>query len=425
MSYRKHRRRHASDAEDIANVQIAELNIPVLIGSVIAGAALWFLCRFLYRLWADALPQTLVMGIVFTLLGLGVCVVVCLISRIGGTYQGNLFGRSDRSLPILAGGLAALFLLAALFQWLYSLDFKDRSADPTSYIFVIDDSGSMSGNDPADSRFDAIRTVMESMPADFPFMVYRFTDRAELMRDMAPLTAGDDFSFGESNGGTDIKAALQTVLFDLQSGLWDGGDNPRVLLLSDGQSNGTLRTLLKDYVAEGISVSTIGFGSPNDRLMQRIATRTGGVYIYVDDISLLPDAMRTASAAHVDRTLVSARSGMPGGVLYGILRIVFDFLLCFGIGLLAMTAYGRSDSMEITAFFAAVTALLGALLMELGTDLGLSEGLMWCFLWVLTAATVGTITRIRWGSGSGFSSAGHSVSFGEDSLSNTASRSCF
>lgn len=43
-----------------------------------------------------------------------------------------------------------------LLEYLYELNPKQKIIEPTSYIFVIDESGSMSGNDPEGLRYDAV-----------------------------------------------------------------------------------------------------------------------------------------------------------------------------------------------------------------------------------------------------------------------------
>ena len=369
------------------------LNIPILVSSVIAGAVLWFVCYLLYKGLLTHIPRALLIGILFAVLTVGICLTIFIISNMGGDYKGDIFGGGSETILILIGGTLLLFGLAILFQWIYGMNFSHQVDEPTSYIFVIDDSGSMEGNDPNYTRYSSILSVMDGMPEDFPYMVYGFTTDAYILRDMKPRQNGESFA-GESDGGTDIKAALDRVLQDYKNGVWDGGNNPKVLLLSDGESYGLMRRLLNDYAREGISISTVGFGSVNSRLMQRIANRTGGIYIYVDDISSLSDAIKTASSSYAKRDLVSARAGRNLGFVYGLLRVLFLTILGVGVGFLGMVAYGRSDSMGITFVSAAITSFLGALIMEIGTSLGASEVIMWALLWVLIASCVGTFKKM-------------------------------
>ena len=53
-----------------------------------------------------------------------------------------------------------------------------------------------------------------------------------------------------------------------------------------------------------------------------------------------------------------------------------------------MIAYGYMNTAMLLLIAAAGTSLLGALLMELGTGLGASAGLMWLLLWILYSATL-------------------------------------
>lgn len=369
------------------------LNMPVLLSSIAVGAVLWVVCYLLYKGFLDHMARVLLIGILFALLCIGVCLTVFVVSNMGGDFKGDVMGNEKATILMLAGGTFLIFGLGVLFQWIYGMNFSNEVNTPTSYIFVIDDSGSMEGNDPENLRFGSILTMMEKMPEDFPYMVYSFTSNAYILRDMSPLRTGDSFT-GESDGGTDIKAALERVLQDYENGVWDGGGNPKVLLLSDGESFGFIRSLLNDYAREGISVSTVGFGSVNDRLMQRIANRTGGVYIYVDEISSLSEAIETASASYAKRDLLSSRTDRNLGFVYGLLRVVFLTILGLGIGFLGMVAYGRSDSMGITFVSSGITSFLGSLIMEVGTSIGGSEIIMWMMLWILISSCVGTFKKM-------------------------------
>lgn len=369
------------------------LNIPVILGSVVAGAVLWFICYLLYKGLLNHMPRALLIGTLFAILSVGICLTVFVISNMGGDFKGDILGNEKATILMLAGGTFLIFGLGVLFQWIYGMNFSNEVNTPTSYIFVIDDSGSMEGNDPENSRFGSILTVMEKMPEDFPYMVYSFTSDAYILRDMSPLRVGESFA-GESDGGTDITAALERILRDYENRVWDGGRNPKVLLLSDGESFGFIRLLLNDYAREGISVSTVGFGSVNDRLMQRIANRTGGVYIYVDEISALSEAIEIASASYAKRDLLSSRSDRNLGFVYGLLRVVFLTILGLGIGFLGMVSYGRSDSMGITFVSAGITSFLGSLIMEVGTSIGGPEIIMWMMLWILISSCVGTVKKM-------------------------------
>ena len=359
----------------------------MLIITVVVGFVLWALCRILYNTLLMTVPRVLLIAIIFCIFSLIMTLVVFVASHMDSTYMGDLFSGDGETYLFLAVGVVIIFALAALFQWIYGLNFSQTNATPTSYVFVIDDSGSMEGNDPGSTRYSAIRRVMDDTPEGFPYMVYNFTTDCYIIRDMGPVTSNDSFS-GESNGGTDIQGALATVLGDHDSGLWDGGDNPKVLLLSDGESMGFIRKTLNRYAKEGIAVSTVGFGSVNDRLMQKIANRTGGVYIYVDDIDTLSQAIETATSSYAARDLVSSRAVTKLSFLYGLMRVIFLTILGAAIGLLSMIAYGRNDSTELTLISSVATAFVGALVMEIGTSLGLSDVVMWAILWVLIATLV-------------------------------------
>lgn len=372
---------------------IDTINVKMIIVSAIIGIILWLLCALIYNALDTSVPRALLIGIIFGILSLGVSIVVYITSTLGGTYSDDILGGSTAiTLLALVVGSAVIFGVAIFFQWLYGLNFSQAVSMPTSYIFVIDDSGSMSVNDPTDLRYSSILEVMDDMPRNFPYMVYNFTTSAYVVRDMGPRTDDDSFG-GRSDGNTDIKGTLTEVMEDYKAGKWDGGDNPKVLLLSDGESAGSYTRILNEYEKNGIAISTVGFGEANDQLMEQIASRTGGVYINVDDISTLAQAIQQATGSSATRDLVSARAGVRLGALYGFLRVLFLAILGFGIGFLALIAYGRNDSTELTMLSSGITALVGALVMEIGTAVGAPATIMWALLWVLIALLICSYKR--------------------------------
>ena len=217
--------------------------------------------------------------------------------------------------------------LGALFQWIYGLHINPNSSEPTSYVFVIDDSGSMEENDPGQLRYDAIGEVLEKKPSDFPYMVYGFANDVILLREMQPVSNGTAGLIGNSNGGTSIKGALDQVISDYQNGVWDGGRSPKVILLTDGYATdlgwfSSISGTLKQYARNRISISTIGLGDVDVGLLERIAAATGGVFIDISDASSLADAMENAATQYAIDDLLTTRYPGRMDILFGFLRIL-------------------------------------------------------------------------------------------------------
>ncbi len=370
----------------------------ILVVSALMGAAVWFVCEGLYDALVDSLARPVLMGLLFGLLALAAAGGVFAVSLLRGTFEQDVVtgGSALAAGGILMGLVLLVAVLAALFQWLYSLRLSGEAAKPTSYIFLLDDSGSMLDNDPHQRRFSAIGQVLEGQEEEIPYMVYGFAENVSLLREMGPLQAGEDPGVltGNSDGGTAMGTVLAQVLADYEAGLWDGGASPKVILLSDGiptdfQSFSDISELLKEYVQQGVSISTVGLDGVDGEMMERIASRTGGVFVDIQDAARLGEAMLSAASRYAEEDLVTAR--YTGGILPGVLRVLFLTLLGLGIGLAAAVAYGQTESLNLILSTSAAKALAGALLLELCTA-RLGNRVFWWLLWVLAAATVCTRT---------------------------------
>lgn len=376
-----------------------QFNAPMLAFSIVLGVVAWFACAALYNALVDTVSGTLLMGLVFGILALVMAVGVFLISSLSGTFEKNVItgGSAGSVLGILIIAVLLVGALGALFQWIYSLRFRIASAQPSSYVFLIDNSGSMEENDPRQLRYDAIEEVLKGQDADFPYMVYGFADGVELMRDMQPANRETGELEGVSSGGTAIYHVLSRVIDDYEEGRWDGGRMPKVVMLTDGfptdfEFFSQLEPVLRQYTRRGITVSTVGLGDADVALMEGIADSTGGVFVDVSDASMLAQAMASAISRHTSDDLVTTRHNSGSlGLLFGLLRVLFITVLGTAIGLIAGAAYGQTESMSIILVSSVVKSLIGALLLEVCTSLlGLPDRILWFILWVLIAALLCT-----------------------------------
>lgn len=374
-------------------------NIILIPITVVTGIILWIVERAIYSVLLDLIPRAALIGIMFGVMTLGLSLVVFCYSISAGIFNENIMKGSSGSVSvivILLAGIIIMFGAGNLFQWLYSLNPNDENIAPTSYIFVIDDSGSMKDNDSSGERFKVIREVLNDMPDDFPYMVYSFSNDAAIVKKMGPISDGIPQLDGNYSGGTEIKLTLTKIMTDMENGVWDGGETPKVILLTDGYATDiswftNISKILKQYAAKHVSVSTVGLGHVDTNLMNKIAKSTGGVFIDVSDAAALSEAMNTAAREYADRDLLSTRYISSLNVLYGFLRILFLSLLGSGLGFLVAVAYGFRDSTSLIILSSIVKSVLGAAIMELGTSvLGFSDKFMWLVLWILLSITLAT-----------------------------------
>lgn len=384
----------------------ARINKPVALISALAGGGIWFLCSYLYSLYKLKIPGVLLVPILFTLLFAVVFLSVWVGSVITGSFDrsSHLYSGWQSMLRYLVIGLMVIFLLTMLLEYVYELNPKQKIIEPTSYIFVIDESGSMSGNDPKGLRYDAIREIMDDPENTLPYMVYAFSSEPRILRDMGTISQNEPVIPVTCDGGTAIRETTLRMLQDYKEQKWDGGDNPKIIFLTDGYAtdldNGFLwlkgnvpefNAALDEYSNLGINISTVGLGSVDKELMRKMAETTGGIFIRVDQANDLSMAMKTAATSYSERNLLSARYMKSMNKLFGFLRILFLSLIGTLIGALFALAYMDIASMPIIIINSTVGAVIGSVLLETGVQNGIYQSFLWLLFWILLAVTTGYI----------------------------------
>lgn len=322
----------------------------MLIGSILAGLVFAVIGEVLYQALKGILPRVAMAEIYFVGLFLFLGLAIWLIGKTvySRTYKGVLMNRW----AIL---LVAMLALTAVFELLYEIEIGKKD---DAYIFVIDCSGSMcgnfteantgnyieEGNDSEGLRFKAIDNMLADKPDDFQYAVYLFGSEVVCAREMGPKSDGEDYPRDSNMGGTAIKLTLETLMQDIKNKNTDLSKlNARVIFLSDGVSTDNVSAgsdiykeilpVLEEYAAEGISIGTVGFIGADENLMTLIADETGGVFVNVDNVNDLEDAMFEAGDLGDARHLLGYRNSENLNLLYAIMRILFIIGLGVVIGL--------------------------------------------------------------------------------------------
>lgn len=345
-----------------------------LILSILAGVMWLFVGNFLVNILLGNLWTPLVIAIYFGGLALVLILVTWLCTRLKGLCMPPKSAYPSAFLVV-----AGIFLAAGLFQIIYSITLTPHVKDNSSYIFLIDDSGSI--YDPNELRESAVKQVMASCDSDFPYAVYGFTDTCWQISNMqaAEKAVSTNLSFKES-GTTDIVYAISAIVDEVKSGKIDAGDAPRILLITDGAAGKIgLRKTLRAAAEENISICTIGMPGAVDSMLQKIADLSGGVHIGIDNIDQLPAAVQGAAVSSSDyvRTLISLREPTRLDWIYSVLRIIF--LLCLGAGYIWIKSLllRTNDSDADVLIPNLVFVLVGALCIEVGMNiLFLPENIM-------------------------------------------------
>lgn len=384
----------------------SHINKTVALMSVFAGVLSWFGCHYIYTTYSDKLSESVMIGSLCAVLFAAVFLTVLLGSMITGSFnkESELFVDFGHMAAYFICSLIGIFVLVMGLEFIYECNPNIKSIEPTSYIFVIDESGSMSGNDPGGLRYEAIPEIMKATEKGFLYMVYTFSDDTQIIRDMAPLDAEYEPIPVNSDGGTAICGTIIRILQDYKNGVWDGGSNPKVVFLTDGSatdlSNGFLwfrgnmpefNAAIEEYYDLDINISTVGLGSVDREIMTKMAETTGGVFVNIQNASDLASAMKNAASFYSDRNLLSIRYMKRWDTLYGFLRILFLTIIGTVIGSLMLLAYMEDSSIPIIIVSSIICSLIGSVLFEIGLKIGVYQSLLWIVLWALFSLTPGHI----------------------------------
>ena len=185
-------------------------------------------------------------------------------------------------------------------HWLLRVGLQGRAVEAeerkdATLIFVIDVSGSMA----RENRLGLVKRslgllVNELRPADRVGIVV-YGSRGQVL--LEPISGGNKDAImesidalqpgGSTNAAEGLLLAYEMAIDEVQS-----DRITRLILLSDGVANvgrtgpESILDLVKDFVAEGVTLSTVGvgMGNYNDILMEQLANDGDGNYSYVDTL---------------------------------------------------------------------------------------------------------------------------------------------
>lgn len=148
-------------------------------------------------------------------------------------------------------------------------------------VYLIDESGSMTSNDPSYIRKEVTKTLTDNIGTADKAAVVAFDDYARVITDFTSDkdVIKDAIDTVGAYGGTDMYEGLEVAL-----GLFDATTTATryIVLLTDGQSYGYY-----DYATaaaeKGVVIHTVGLGyGVNETELKEIADATGGTYYFAD-----------------------------------------------------------------------------------------------------------------------------------------------
>ncbi|MFY2560408.1 YfbK domain-containing protein [Corallococcus terminator] len=172
---------------------------------------------------------------------------------------------------------------------------SDAQRKPSHLVFVIDVSGSMNLENRLGLVKRALRMLVEELDErDFVSIVVYGSQARQVLAPTSALQQARLFAAIDglySEGSTNAQEGLELGYRIASEHRMKGGIN-RVILCSDGVANvgvsdaDGLWAKVKDFAAQGITLSTVGFGmgNYNDALMERLSQVGEGHYAYVDGL---------------------------------------------------------------------------------------------------------------------------------------------
>ena len=185
------------------------------------------------------------------------------------------------------------------------------NAENFDIAFVIDESGSMTQNDPGRLRVEATKQFVDMAAADSPknrAAIFGFTTSARTVLNLTALNdkeeAKNSLNSIYSSGGTNIFSGLESAVKELETKSSDSY-SPVIVLMTDGQDNSQFTNytpLINRANEKGITVFAIGLGRDvNSTLLRQICDNTGGgVYYYAENADVLPFIFKSAKTAIIE-----------------------------------------------------------------------------------------------------------------------------
>ncbi len=161
-------------------------------------------------------------------------------------------------------------------------------------VLVIDDSGSMSSNDPNKARLSVAKTLINNLPDNCSIGVVRFDDGAvkltsSMTRDKDSATNYLTEYYFDSNGSTYMYEGIALGMSLYQT---DDSDIPKILvLLSDGEASDTYNdaNIKQTAIANDITIYSVGLGNDSynikyfNNVLKPLAEETGGIFRHASE----------------------------------------------------------------------------------------------------------------------------------------------
>ena len=383
-----------------------EFNTRLFISCAIGGAIGTVIAFALIGALYKDIPNVLLFGAVMAAISLGVLIGAVTAS---GSYTNEL----PKTIAVALAGTVLMFAAAALFEFIYEIKIEPKPEEttavqqqvpPTDYIFCIDDSGSMYGNDPKGLRNSSLASLLDYMDPSSKVGIIRFESHVKSGErvPMAFLDANqkalliDLLSNYTDGGGTDFESPLQEALAEF-SNANEQGRSQVVVLMTDGECYVDTQKWIDEYNAKGVTICAVYLGSGRKipEVLTTLCDGTNGFAVKADKADELLSAYgqiveatsnTTIKDPDYHRFLAGPREGTDRkNVLSIVERILFLGLLGLLLGCILFVMLGKNLTKQIA--ISGICGLLAGAIVEFGYLLGLeSFSRIGLFLYIIVVA---------------------------------------
>ncbi|NJN65744.1 MAG: VWA domain-containing protein [Chloroflexaceae bacterium] len=171
----------------------------------------------------------------------------------------------------------------------------DRERKDAVLTFVIDISGSMDDPRRLPLVKEALRLLVDELRPTDQVAIVVYSDDTRAVLDYTSAENGDTIMQAidalATEGSTNVEDGLK-LAYQMAGDHFEVEAVNRVILCSDGVANvgatgpDAIRQVIRDYTAQGVYLTTVGFGMGdyNDYLMEQLADDGNGNYAYVDTL---------------------------------------------------------------------------------------------------------------------------------------------
>jgi Ca-activated chloride channel homolog len=169
---------------------------------------------------------------------------------------------------------------------------EDAHRKPAHIVFLVDVSGSMMSGDKLAWAQESMDTAVSALRDDDSVAIVTYAGATGVVLPATSARHKDQIRGAiralQSGGGTNMGSGMELAYREATKEL-SSARTARVIVLSDGDANigrtthDEMLTSIRGYVSEGVTMSTVGFGTGNynDHLMEQLADAGNGNYTYI------------------------------------------------------------------------------------------------------------------------------------------------